>query len=352
MIAVQGPQALPLLKTAAGVDAAPMRRFGTMPHGDWLLARTGYTGEDGVEIMLPHDQAGDLWRRLVDAGIQPAGLAARDTLRLEAGFALYGQDMDESTSALEANLGWTVAWEPPERDFIGRKALEVGTRRGGREAVEDAARHRAGRPRRDARGHARSRQRWRRHRHQRFLLAVLGVQYRLGARAKRQRRRMRRRTARQARTGAHRQSTRLSATGTAQRTDSRMSETPSELRYASSHEWARLEDGLVVVGISDFAQDALGDVVYVELPEVDMPAEVGAEIGVVESVKTAADVYAPVSGTVVETNTALEEKPELVNEDPYGNGWFYKLDPTDPTQLDDLLDAEAYAELCESEEDG
>ncbi len=131
-----------------------------------------------------------------------------------------------------------------------------------------------------------------------------------------------------------------------------MSETPSELRYASSHEWARLEDGLVVVGISDFAQDALGDVVYVELPEVDMPAEVGAEIGVVESVKTAADVYAPVSGTVVETNTALEEKPELVNEDPYGNGWFYKLDPTDPTQLDDLLDAEAYAELCESEEDG
>lgn len=130
-----------------------------------------------------------------------------------------------------------------------------------------------------------------------------------------------------------------------------MSETPSELRYASSHEWARLEDGLVVVGISDFAQEALGDVVYVELPEVDMAAEVGAEIGVVESVKTAADVYAPVSGTVVETNTALEEKPELVNEDPYGSGWFYKLEPTDATQLDDLLDADAYDELCESEED-
>lgn len=129
-----------------------------------------------------------------------------------------------------------------------------------------------------------------------------------------------------------------------------MSETPSELRYASSHEWARLEDGLVVVGISDFAQEALGDVVYVELPEVGMAAEVGAEIGVVESVKTAADVYAPVSGTVVETNTALEEKPELVNEDPYGSGWFYKLEPTDATQLDDLLDADAYDELCESEE--
>ena len=125
MIAVQGPQALPLLNTAAGLDAAPMRPFDTMPHGDWLIARTGYTGEDGVEIMLPGDQAGDLWRRLVAAGIQPAGLAARDTLRLEAGFALYGQDMDETTSPLESNLGWTVAWEPPQRDFLGRKALET-----------------------------------------------------------------------------------------------------------------------------------------------------------------------------------------------------------------------------------
>lgn len=124
MIAVQGPQALPLLKTAAGLDAAPMRRFDTVPHGDWLVARTGYTGEDGVEIMLPGDQASDLWQRLVAAGIQPAGLAARDTLRLEAGFALYGQDMDETTSPLESNLGWTVAWEPPQRDFLGRKALE------------------------------------------------------------------------------------------------------------------------------------------------------------------------------------------------------------------------------------
>ena len=131
-----------------------------------------------------------------------------------------------------------------------------------------------------------------------------------------------------------------------------MSETPIELRYASSHEWARLEDGLVVVGVSDFAQESLGDVVYVELPEVGFDAQTGSEVGVVESVKAAADIYAPVSGTVVAVNDALEDAPELVNQDPYGDGWFYKLEPADTTQLDDLLDADAYDELCESESGG
>lgn len=131
-----------------------------------------------------------------------------------------------------------------------------------------------------------------------------------------------------------------------------MSETPIELRYASSHEWARLEDGLVVVGVSDFAQESLGDVVYVELPEIGFDAQTGSEVGVVESVKAAADIYAPVSGTVVAVNDALEDAPELVNQDPYGDGWFYKLEPADTTQLDDLLDADAYDELCESESGG
>lgn len=124
------------------------------------------------------------------------------------------------------------------------------------------------------------------------------------------------------------------------------------MRYASSHEWARLEDGLVVVGVSDFAQESLGDVVYVELPEVGLDAQAGAEVGVVESVKAAADIYAPVSGIVVAVNDALEDAPDLVNQDPYGDGWFYKLEPADTTQLDDLLDADGYDELCESEAGG
>ena len=88
-----------------------------------MVARTGYTGEDGVEVALPAEEAGALWQRLSDAGVACAGLAARDTLRLEAGLLLYGQDMDEVTSPLESNLGWTVAWEPAERDFVGREAL-------------------------------------------------------------------------------------------------------------------------------------------------------------------------------------------------------------------------------------
>lgn len=129
-----------------------------------------------------------------------------------------------------------------------------------------------------------------------------------------------------------------------------MSETPAELRYAASHEWARLEDGVVVVGITDFAQQSLGDVVYVELPEVDHEAQAGAEIGVVESVKAAADIYAPLSGVVVAVNTVLEDAPETVNEDPYGDGWFYKLKPQDVGDLDDLLRASDYQAHCAAED--
>ena len=105
-----------------------------------------------------------------------------------------------------------------------------------------------------------------------------------------------------------------------------MSETPEELHYASSHEWARLEeDGTVTVGITDHAQDALGDIVYVELPDEEQQVEAGAEAGVVESVKAASDIYAPVTGVVIAANEVLEDAPERVNEDPYGDGWFFRI---------------------------
>ena len=130
-----------------------------------------------------------------------------------------------------------------------------------------------------------------------------------------------------------------------------MSEIPTELRYASTHEWARLEeDGTVTVGITDHAQEALGDIVYVELPEVDSQVDAAAEAGVVESVKAASDIYAPIGGTVTAVNEALEDAPETVNQDPYGDGWFFKLDPNDAVDLDQLLDSEGYGEVCESEE--
>jgi glycine cleavage system H protein len=129
-----------------------------------------------------------------------------------------------------------------------------------------------------------------------------------------------------------------------------MSHTPIELKYAKTHEWARLEaDGTVTVGITDHAQTALGDVVFVEAPEVGVVLTAGDEAGVVESVKAASDIYSPLTGEVIEINQQLEDDPETVNSDPYGEGWFYKLQPSDPGELDELLSAEEYRQQCEDE---
>jgi len=128
ILAVQGPNALDtvtrLLPDAAESISA-LGNFRATEHGDWFIARTGYTGENGVEIILPGSDAPALWQQLLEQDVEPIGLGARDTLRLEAGMNLYGQDMDEEVSPLAANMSWTIAWEPAERDFIGRKALEA-----------------------------------------------------------------------------------------------------------------------------------------------------------------------------------------------------------------------------------
>lgn len=126
-----------------------------------------------------------------------------------------------------------------------------------------------------------------------------------------------------------------------------MSQTPAELKYASSHEWARLEeDGTVTVGITDHAQEALGDVVFVEVPDVGASIAAGDEAGVVESVKAASDIYAPIGGEVIAINEQLEDEPETVNSDPYNDGWFFKLQPQDTTELEKLLSAEDYDAQC------
>jgi glycine cleavage system H protein len=122
-------------------------------------------------------------------------------------------------------------------------------------------------------------------------------------------------------------------------------EYPDDLRYSKEHEWARTEqDGRVRVGITDFAQDALGDVVYVDLPEPGTQVSSGQAFGEVESTKSVSDVYAPVSGTIVERNGALEEKPELVNQQPYGDGWLVAIEAADPAELEHLMDAPGYRE--------
>ena len=130
-----------------------------------------------------------------------------------------------------------------------------------------------------------------------------------------------------------------------------MSEIPGDLKFMKSHEWARVEgDGKVTVGISDHAQGLLGDLVYVELPTVGDRVEAGNPSAVVESVKAASDVYSPVTGTVVEVNTALNDKPETINEDAYGDGWIFTLEIEEPDQLKELLGPDDYAELLEEDD--
>ena len=124
---------------------------------------------------------------------------------------------------------------------------------------------------------------------------------------------------------------------------------PEDRRYTKTHEWAKLDGGLIVVGISDFAQESLGDVVYVETPEVGREVAAGEAVAVIESVKTASDVYAPVAGKIAEVNEALADAPETVNEDPYEGGWLFKIEPADADALEGLLSPEDYAKLVEEE---
>jgi glycine cleavage system H protein len=127
-----------------------------------------------------------------------------------------------------------------------------------------------------------------------------------------------------------------------------MSDIPGDLKFLSSHEWVRVEvDGTVTVGISDHAQDLLGDIVFVELPEVGQSIDAESDAAIVESVKAASDVYSPLSGEVIEVNSLLEDQPEIINSSPYDDGWFYKMFPSDLSEIDNLLSPEDYSAVCE-----
>jgi len=127
-----------------------------------------------------------------------------------------------------------------------------------------------------------------------------------------------------------------------------MKNIPGDLKFLSSHEWARVEsDGTITIGISDHAQDLLGDIVFVELPEVGQVFDAEADAAIVESVKAASDLYSPLSGEVIEINSLLEDQPEIINSSPYEDGWFFKLTPSDMGELDNLLSPEDYSEVCE-----
>ena len=127
-----------------------------------------------------------------------------------------------------------------------------------------------------------------------------------------------------------------------------MKNIPSDLKFLSSHEWARIEsDGSITIGISDHAQDLLGDIVFVELPEVGQTLDAESDAAIVESVKAASDVYSPISGEVKAVNSLLEDQPEIINSSPYEDGWFYKIQPDDLDEINELLSPEEYSEVCE-----
>jgi glycine cleavage system H protein len=123
---------------------------------------------------------------------------------------------------------------------------------------------------------------------------------------------------------------------------------PAELRYSSDHEWVRIEGTTATIGITEYAQDALGDVVFVEMPETGLAVAAGDSFSEVESTKSVSDIYAPVTGSIAEVNPALESQPELLNSDPYGAGWICRIEISDPSELDGLMDAEAYRALTEA----
>ncbi len=129
-----------------------------------------------------------------------------------------------------------------------------------------------------------------------------------------------------------------------------MSDVPTELKFLSTHEWVLVEDNVATIGVSDHAQELLGDLVYVELPEQGSTVAAGDSVGVIESVKAASDTYAPVSGEIIEVNDELEDAPEKINNDPYGDGWMYKISIEDPEEIENLLNADAYTDSIAEDE--
>lgn len=128
-------------------------------------------------------------------------------------------------------------------------------------------------------------------------------------------------------------------------------EIPKELRYSEEHEWAAVDDNIATIGITDYAQEQLGDVVYIELPETGTPVTKGDKFGVVESVKAVSDIYSPLTGTVVTVNTGLPNTPETINEEPYGDGWMIRVEMSDPEELNDLMTAAEYKKFIEEAEE-
>ena len=291
-----------------------------------LVCGTGYTGEDGVELLLRPDDAPGVWDAITHAGAMPVGLGARDTLRLEVCFHLYGNDLDESRNPIEAGLGWCCK---EQTGFIGAEAVAAARENGTQEKLVPFAIEGQGIARQ---GNAGGR---RRRGHERHVLAVSGARDRDGVRFQRARRRGRADRDRRARPGASRRDHAQASLqkGTVS-TDMADPSYPDDLKYHPEHDWARIEGDSATFGITWYAQDALGEVVFFDAPKVGAEVSKDQPYTEVESVKAVSDVFAPLSGEVTAVNEALADKPETINEDPYGEGWLVKVRLSDPSEVD------------------
>ena len=346
MLALQGPAALGLLAPLCeGIDplsSAPFTFAEARVAGvACTVARTGYTGEPGVELICPATEVVALWDALIEAGAVPCGLGARDALRLEVCYPLHGNDITQETNAIEAGLGWVCA---TDKEFTGSDVL-ARTRADGpqRRLValrmdEERAVPRPGCPILDGEGAAVG------NGHERDVLAHARSAASVWATC---RPRWPHPTPRSPWTCA---GARERRTPRASRCTSRRPEPmpaaesyPDDLRYHREHDWARVDGDTATFGVTWYAQDSLGDLVVYLPPEAGAEVKAGGEYGELESVKAVSGIVAPLSGTVIEVNQAVIEAPELVNDDPYGQGWLIRVQLSDPRELDDLLDAAAYA---------
>ncbi len=373
LIAVQGPNARVKAASVMAADAArralELGTFFGSESGSLFIARTGYTGEDGFEIMLPADQAVAFWNSLRAAGVAPCGLGARDTLRLEAGMNLYGNDMDETTSpsspasagrlpgnrrtatssaARRSRRRSRPAWRASWSACSSRIAPCCDRTRKCSSPTSATAKSPAARSRPPCSVRSASR----------ACRRAPAIAARLKSAASW----CRRASCACLLSATARPPSPCSTPAAASRIrpglrlkihlteDPVMSNVPADLRFQKSHEWARLEaDGTITIGISDHAQQALGDLVFVEAPEAGRRVNAGEACAVVESVKAASDVYSPVSGEVVAGNVDLGGQPELINQDPYGAGWIMRVRPDDKAQFASMLDATAYSAALAAE---
>ena len=330
LVAVQGPEALERL----GLPDAPAftHAMGEVAGIEAMVCRTGYTGEAGVELLCPAEDGADLWDAVLERGVTPCGLGARDTLRLEVCYPLHG----------ERHLAG-------DRRDLGRARLDVRARdgvhgrRGAAPREGGGARAEARRLRHGGEGRPTSGDddRGRRRGHLRHPFALARRRHRDGIRAERAgepRDRARPGRARQAPQGPCRQEADLPEGEPLVATESY----PDDLRYHPEHDWARVDGDEAVLGITWYAQDALGELVHFEAPEVGANVTKDEAYAEVESVKAVSDVIAPLSGEVLEVNEKALDEPETINGDPYGDGWLVRIRLSDAGEVDSLLDPEAY----------